>query len=195
MVLFIRKINKEDEHMPGRQKFMNYRFTLFRKILSAFLLCMLTLGCASIIRGSNQVVAFKSNPPEAKFKIYDNNGELIVNNTTPNVVTLKRGNGYFKKKSYKVVVEKEGYQTMEFQIEGKVNGWYLGGNLIFGGLIGYLIVDPLTGAMWTLSPEEINATLPGIVQSLSRNEGLMIVLSAKISDRLLKRTRPDLVLE
>lgn len=181
--------------MPGRQKFINYRFTLFRKILSAFLLCMLTLGCASIIRGSNQVVAFKSNPSEAKFKIYDDNGELIVNNTTPNVVTLKRGNGYFKKKSYKVVVEKEGYQTMEFQIEGKVNGWYLGGNLIFGGLIGYLIVDPLTGAMWTLSPEEINATLPGIVQSLNRNEGLMIVLSAKISDRLLKRTRPDMVLE
>ncbi|MDY5520178.1 hypothetical protein, partial [Campylobacter lanienae] len=27
------------------------------------------------------------------------------------------------------------------------------GNFIFGGLLGWLIVDPATGAMWNLKPE------------------------------------------
>jgi hypothetical protein len=30
-----------------------------------------------------------------------------------------------------------------------MDGWYIG-NILFGGLIGILIVDPLTGAMWKL---------------------------------------------
>ncbi len=31
----------------------------------------------------------------------------------------------------------------------KLDGWYFG-NLIFGGLLGILIIDPATGAMWRL---------------------------------------------
>jgi hypothetical protein len=35
-------------------------------------------------------------------------------------------------------------------LTAKINGWYFG-NLLFGGIIvGMLIVDPATGAMWTL---------------------------------------------
>jgi len=34
--------------------------------------------------------------------------------------------------------------------------WYLAGNIVFGGIAGWLIVDPLTGAMWRLSPKEVN---------------------------------------
>lgn len=30
-----------------------------------------------------------------------------------------------------------------------MDGWYMG-NLLFGGFIGFLIVDPATGAMWKL---------------------------------------------
>lgn len=30
-----------------------------------------------------------------------------------------------------------------------MDGWYVG-NIIFGGLIGLLLVDPITGAMWKL---------------------------------------------
>ena len=29
-------------------------------------------------------------------------------------------------------------------------------NVIFGGLIGWLIIDPATGAMWTLEDEVVN---------------------------------------
>ena len=44
-------------------------------------------------------------------------------------------------------------------VDTKANGWYIGGNILLGGLIGWLIVDPATGAMWTLDTKEINATL------------------------------------
>ena len=39
-------------------------------------------------------------------------------------------------------------------LETRMNGWYLG-NIIFGGLIGALIVDPATGAMWTFKENDI----------------------------------------
>jgi hypothetical protein len=44
------------------------------------------------------------------------------------------------------------------KIKSKIDGWYFG-NLIFGGLIGLVIVDPLTGSMWTLSPRELTYNL------------------------------------
>ena len=47
---------------------------------------------------------------------------------------------------------------MQLKIDGAINGWYFG-NIIFGGLIGMLAVDPATGAMYTLSPKEVLATL------------------------------------
>ena len=45
------------------------------------------------------------------------------------------------------------------QLKATANGWYIAGNFVFGGLIGWFIVDPLTGKMYNLSPKEINATL------------------------------------
>jgi hypothetical protein len=43
-------------------------------------------------------------------------------------------------------------------VDSRINGWYVG-NIVFGGLIGWLIVDPLTGAMWTLNTEHVNSFL------------------------------------
>jgi hypothetical protein len=40
-------------------------------------------------------------------------------------------------------------------LEPTIDGWYFG-NILFGGLIGMLIVDPLTGAMYCL-PTEVKA--------------------------------------
>jgi hypothetical protein len=40
----------------------------------------------------------------------------------------------------------------------KLDGWYIG-NIVFGGLIGMLIVDPATGAMWKIENEHISENL------------------------------------
>ncbi|WP_321436341.1 hypothetical protein [uncultured Bacteroides sp.] len=52
----------------------------------------------------------------------------------------------------------EGYETKSIPVKCNLNGWYFG-NLIFGGLIGILIVDPATGAMYRLEREFVNETL------------------------------------
>ena len=83
---------------------------------------------------------------------------------TPTTVTLLTKRGYFKGKNYTVVFKKEGYKDQEMAIKRGTDGWYIFGNLLFGGLVGWLIVDPITGAMWTL-PKEIAGTLTASAES------------------------------
>ena len=87
-------------------------------------------------------------------------------------------------------MEKAGYRTSEVQISARIGGWYAFGNLLFGGLIGYLIVDPITGAMWTLTPTEINAVLGSQTALLNNKQGLMIVLKKDIPSDLQEKMIP-----
>ena len=52
-------------------------------------------------------------------------------------------------------------------LESEVDSWYFG-NILFGGLIGMLIIDPATGAMWKL-PENVSTDLSPI--PVARNKG------------------------
>lgn len=123
-------------------------------VLCGFMVIFVT-GCASIIKGGgSQAVNLRSEPAGAKCAVFDNvTGDNIANVITPNVINLDRGKGYFKYAKYNVSCAGDNVVAQNGTIEGYVNGWYMGGNLIFGGLIGYLIVDPATGAMWNLEPE------------------------------------------
>ena len=120
--------------------------------------CVLVGGCASIIKGGgSQAIQLKSVPSGANCIVTDNvTGDNIASITTPNIVSLNKSRGYFKYSKYNVVCAMDNNLPQNGIIEGYANGWYIGGNLIFGGLIGYLIVDPATGAMWTLEPELIS---------------------------------------
>lgn len=131
-----------------------------KKLITASLIATsLTMtGCASIISGSTQTLTFKSVPEQASISITNKSGEKVHTGVTPATVTLKRGNGFFKPAAYDVTFKKEGFQAKTIQVTGTVNGWYIA-NIIFGGLIGLLIVDPATGAMYTLNPNDINAVL------------------------------------
>jgi len=116
-------------------------------------------GCASIIKGTDQQVSFNSEPSEAKVVITDvRKGKEVLVGSTPFTASLKRGAGYFKKAKYNVTFEKPGYKTETIMLEGTPGGWYIGGNFIVGGM-GWLIVDPATGAMWTLEPDDVKVVL------------------------------------
>lgn len=129
------------------------------KILVVLLITLFAHGCASIMYGKEQTITINSNPSDATIIIYDiNKNREIIKTKTPYTLQLRRGNGYFRKARYQVTFIKDGYSKEEITVKGKVNGWYLGGNL-FSGLIGYFFVDPLTGAMWTLEPDELNVQL------------------------------------
>ena len=157
------------------------------------LLSFITLtGCASIIgKSSPQVITINSNPSEANVRIENlRTGAAMYSGKTPYSATLERGAGYFKSARYNVVVEKDGHQSMQFIIDGSANGWYIGGNIIFGGLIGWLIVDPLTGAMWTLSPEMINANLAAKTSLLKNATGLVVLLKNDVPKELINKMEP-----
>ncbi len=140
---------------------MNRNVNIYILTFAIVFLLMSFSGCATIIKGgSPQGVYFKSEPPDAKLTVIDlRNGNVITSTKTPQVVLLPKGSGYFKYGKYNATFEKEGYDRKEVYLEGDVNGWYAAGNIVFGGLIGWLIVDPLTGAMWSFDPEQISVLL------------------------------------
>jgi hypothetical protein len=119
---------------------------------------MICCGCASIVDGGRRKVTINSNPPGATVTVINEAGQSVETATTPAVVKLERGNGYFRAHQYTVKFDMAGYYPTEVEINSALNGWFFG-NLGFGGAIGFLIVDPLTGSMWTLTPQHIDWNL------------------------------------
>lgn len=127
-------------------------------VVIAAILLVATTNCASIVSKSNYPVNFVSNPAEANIKITDRKGNMVYAGTTPALVQLKSGNGFFTKARYNVTYSKEGYKDINFPVEATIDGWYFG-NIVFGGLIGLLIVDPATGAMFRISQDYYSMAL------------------------------------
>lgn len=117
-------------------------------------------ACATIVGDKTQLMNISSNPSGADIKITDERGQVISEGKTPTNVTLQKSDGsYWGKKSYTVQVSKPGFSEQTIAVIASANGWYIGGNIIFGGLIGWFIVDPMNGGMYTLSPQDISTTL------------------------------------
>lgn len=132
------------------------------------LLSVLTLSsCATIISGSRQNVEIASEPSAAK--VYINEIEI---GTTPIQQNLKRN------QEYNLMLKLDGYATYETKLEKKFNAWYIG-NIAFGGLIG-IIIDPITGAMYKLKPEEINGNPKSGTTYNTDNGKLFIRISMNI---------------
>lgn len=128
----------------------------FMIILGATL--FLTSSCASIVSKSSWPIAINSTPTEAKISITDKKGIEIYNGYTPANLKLKSGSGFFGKARYQVTFTKDGYESKTVPVEFKLNGWYFG-NILLGGVIGLLIVDPATGAMYKIENDALNETL------------------------------------
>lgn len=122
-----------------------------------FLLAFIILSssCATIMLSTTQELSISSSPSEA---LVTNNGLQL--GKTPLIADLKR------KGNHRIKIELEGYQPFEVMLTRKTSGW-IWGNLLFGGVPG-LIIDVITGAMYILQPEQIQAEL--------RNTGTDITL-------------------
>lgn len=133
---------------------------------------VMATGCATIAGDTQYPVNISSTPSGASFEIRNQVGQLITNGKTPAQVVLKSSAGYFKGERYQITFKTaDTYQgkgkkrikvagvTKTIVLEAIVDeGLYIGGNILLGGLPGWLVIDPLSGAMWKL-PESVHADL------------------------------------
>lgn len=128
-----------------------------------------SIGCATIMHGSTQDISVNSTPSGASV-VCDNKDA----GKTPVMLSLKRGDPH----TVKVTVP--GYLPYELILTKNVSGWVVG-NILFGGLIG-LAVDAISGGLFYLTPEQVQAQLaqtPQQAPKVSSEDGklyLMVVL-------------------
>lgn len=112
-------------------------------------------GCASIISKAEYPVTIQSVPSGADVTVFDErSGKAVFTGTTPTRVTLKASAGFFKSASYRISASMQGVGEADAALGADLDGWYIA-NILFGGLIGLLIVDPATGAMYKLQDEVV----------------------------------------
>jgi len=117
---------------------------LIRGLLFGALLLLLSTGCATIISGTTQDIAFSSVPPGANVKL-DNGAQTV----TPGKLTLKRN------ETHTATFTKESYPDRQTQVKpDRTGNWWVLGNILFGGFIG-IIVDVASGAQHHLAPEHV----------------------------------------
>jgi hypothetical protein len=145
-------------------------------------------GCATIMGQPTQTIPIASTPSDAAISVVDETGAEVFKGMTPTSVTLQKSTGrYWGKKSFTITITKAGYATQSIPVTATANGYYIAGNFLFGGLIGWFIVDPQSGNMYTLSPEAISATLPATTASHNNKNtdgSVAIMLVQDVPDRL-----------
>lgn len=117
-------------------------------------------NCATIVSKSSYPVSIETNPSGVQVSITDKKGKEIYRGKSPTALKLKSGAGFFSRAEYQVKLFEKGYDVKVIPVTFKLNAWYFG-NIIFGGFLGMLIVDPASGAMWRIErqSEDINETL------------------------------------
>ncbi|WP_153799535.1 PEGA domain-containing protein [Foetidibacter luteolus] len=150
-------------------------------VLITLVISLLLFSCASIVSKSNWPVSIDSKPSGASVTIFNKKGAEVYTGKTPASLKLKSGSGFFSKESYSIVLSKDGFETKKINLECRVNGWYWG-NILIGGIIGMLIVDPATGAMYKLDKEFVDVNLTAVSPTASTSPEIKILDKNNIPD-------------
>lgn len=154
------------------------------KILIALALSVSLTGCASIMGKNQYPVNISSSPEAASYTITNRAGQTIQQGMTPETITLKSSAGYFKGERYLLTFNKPGHEQQQFTLDSGISGWYAG-NILFGGPLGLLIIDPATGSMFTL-PEAASVNL----KPLKNEHSLKITTTDQLSAEQMKKLKP-----
>ena len=119
-------------------------------------------SCATLMQGTSQELSIGSSPTGAR---------VIVDGAeagkTPFVASLKR------KDKHVIRLEMEGYKPYELALSRATSGW-VWGNLVFGGLPG-LAIDAITGGLYKLKPEQVQATLENATTAYQDGNDMMVI--------------------
>ena len=144
------------------------------RLVSAIALSIALTACASIMHGTSQDVGISSTPTSASVTV--DNG---TKGQTPFIAKLSR------KDNHVIHIAADGYQPADLTLTRKTSGW-VWGNLLFGGIIG-LAVDAITGGLYKLTPEQLNAALAKQTASVApTKDGFYVVLVPAAENGRLK---------
>ena len=124
--------------------------------ITALTFSLFLTSCATVFNHSVQPVKITSNPSGLTFRVTNSSNESVGNGVTPGEVQLKTSAGYMRPETYTIEFLRGNKRLGQQNLSASITGWFAG-NILIGGLIGLLIVDPITGAMFTL-PDEVNFT-------------------------------------
>ncbi len=135
---------------------------MMRFLALALVVGLAGAACATIMQGTSQELSIGSSPTGAR---------VIVDGSqagkTPFVAKLKR------KEKHVVRLELDGYKPFEMALSRSTSGW-VWGNLIFGGLPG-LAIDAITGGLYKLKPEQVQATLESATTAYREDHDMIVV--------------------
>ncbi|ELB2875209.1 hypothetical protein QNF00_003121 [Vibrio alginolyticus] len=121
-----------------------------KSFVTTLLISVLVSGCGSIMNGTTQNMSIQTTPTSANIQLLSSNGSIISESKGSLFYNLERSNGFFSGADYNLKITAKGYKEQIIPLTSTASGWYIGGNILLGGLIGWLIVDPATGGMWAL---------------------------------------------
>lgn len=147
--------------------------SIIRLIAVSLIVSFFMPSCATIMGKSSYPISMNSNPQGAEIIIKNKKGEEVYRGTTPASAKLPASSKYMSGETYAITLKYPGYKDHTSYVYSTINGWYFG-NILLGGLIGMLIVDPLTGAMYKLDDGQVNATL---VKSTEKDEAKLEIMN------------------
>ena len=111
-------------------------------------------GCASLFSTGSYDVRFETSPPGAHVTVLDVRGSTIASRRSPFVLRgVGSGVGYFGGNRLTILCALDGFEPEVLKLDTRLDAWYFG-NILFGGL-GFVLVDPWTGAMYEFEREEV----------------------------------------
>ncbi|MGC4034872.1 MAG: hypothetical protein QM764_02850 [Chitinophagaceae bacterium] len=128
------------------------------KSFAAICSVLLLSGCATIISGTKYPLHIRTDPKDARISVTNRKGKTIFEGKSPAEIKVRSGAGYFVPAKYYVKLSSPGFSERTVEVDFKFNGWYVG-NLLIGGGIGMIIVDPLTGGMWKIKDPVVDEKL------------------------------------
>jgi hypothetical protein len=131
-----------------------------KRILFLLTLGLLFSGCATLRSKSVYSIPISTTPEKAMIIVTDRKGKEIISTQSPDTLMLKASEKYFKRAEYLVEVSHDGYQTKKEAFFFIMDGKYLQNVfLTFFMPIGFLLIDPISGAMWMPEKQKIKVIL------------------------------------
>lgn len=120
--------------------------------ICSIILSVLVSACSSM----DSSVAYMRMAPKDRpqLTVTDEKNQLIFQGASPADVQLNMLTANGKDKSYNLEVAIKGVITHNIPLKHNQEGWFIAGNLVSKGPVGWLVVNPRNGALYLRSPTD-----------------------------------------